>query len=287
VTEPPILDDPPTLTGYLDTGQRQILRARYVTDSFQVTDQTAWMQCYGAAVTFSFDLTGDAVFTEPVVICDLGYDSVTKLDEEVFDDCYCRPLTVDIETLPDDCGRCGWPCTCQITSETSTEDTHPATFTPTDFGACQWSRPLCTTRRTCITPPLPFTEVVPIISIEAGPSTVELEVTMWSAHPGLPDPQTCLGDEIYAGRDPLVEPIQVRVPAGTTLILDGRIGSADLLCDTRAPAGNLVTTAAGTRFQLPSLRCARRMWIAFDADCYNLPEEGHRITVELAGRYDA
>jgi hypothetical protein len=132
---------------------------------------------------------------------------------------------------------------------------------------------------------LPFSAAVPTVAIEAGPSDVALLVSIWTAHPGLPDPQTCLGEDIYCNRETLVEPIQVQIPAGSTIILDGSSGRAELLCGDRQPAGQLVTTPAGTRFSMPTVRCNERLWIAFDADCYNLPELGHRITVTMSGEH--
>lgn len=284
VHEPDILEAAPNAPALADSGRRRILRVSYVLDSFQVTPSDL-IECYACEVSFSFDVETGFITSDAVPVCDLGFNEDTQTDEAIFDEDYCRPLVIDTTGDPDDCGRCGFPCRCDTTiADRTTENTGATVFSTVDYG-CRWSTPLCATRVTCITPRLPYELAVPIIAIEAGPTDIELLVTMWDAHPGLPDPATCLGDDIYCGRDPVVEPAQLHIPAGTTMIMDGRTGRTELLCDTRIAAGALATTASGTRLSLPVVRCQRRLWIAFDADCYNLPALGTRITVEMAGRY--
>ena len=289
--EPPILDEAPDIVDTGDTGQRQVVRLRYVRDSYQQVAIDGWVDCYGAQVTFSFDLESPYLYTDLISVCDLGVDTDqagVETDVAVFDDCYCRPTEIDLSPLVEDCGRCVRSCTCTTTDLTrSSENTSAPYYTDPGTEACVTTIPMCSTRRSCVTPPLPFGDAVPVITIEAGPTPVDLVVTIWEAHPGLPDPQTCAGTDIYSGREPLVEPALVHIPAGTSMILDGRTGTADLLCDGRGPAGNLVATGAGTRFSLPTVQCSRRLWIVFDADCFNLPELGHRITVDMAGRFTA
>lgn len=289
--EPPVLGLAPATVPAGDTGQRQVIRLRYVQDSYQVVDTTSWLDCFGAHVTFSFDLETPHLHTELFEVCELGVaenDDGDEIDAAIFDECYCRPIEIDTSTPRPECSRCGWPCSCDTTITRSTENTGATSgYTPVEAEACVWSLPLCSTRRTCVTPPLPFTQAVPVISIDAGPTDVDLLVTFWEAHPGLPDPQTCVGYDIYCGREPLAEPVQLHIPAGTAMVLDGRSGVAELVCDGFGPAGSLASTANGTRVSIPSVRCSQRMWIGFDADCYNLPELGTRIRVEMAGRFTA
>lgn len=287
--EPPILDESPGAPSLPDDGQRVVMALTYVPDSYAVTDANALPGCLGVAITFSFDIDTTHIFSEAIEICDLGVEDPdgdgVLADTQIFDDCYCMPIAL-VTDVDEECSRCGFSCACQnLITEPTTENTHPSVLTSVDFGECQYSLPICFVRRTCVTPPLPYNEVVPIISIEAGPTDLALLITMWEAHPGLPDPQTCLGHEIYCGRSPIVEPWQVYVPSGTSMILDGREQTAYHLCDGRQPPGSLVSTGPGTRLEFPSVGCSGRIWIAFDADCYNLPDLGARITVEMAGRY--
>lgn len=285
-TEPPVLGQAPTPAALVDTGVRVLPRLRYVANSYTTLDSGSdWPSCYGAAVTFSFDLEAELSYTAEIPVCVLGIDPVTGEPGPVFDNDCCDCHSLCFETpAEDECSRCGWPCSCTETVSFDSEYTHPVTYTPDSLSLCRWSQPLCSARETCITPALPHPAANPIIRIAAGASEVQVAVTIWKAHPGLPDPATCSGMNIYDGRHPMVPTIQVMVPAGTVLILDGRTGSTNLICDGESTGDHLVSTCDGSAIQMPTVRCGERMWIAVDADCYNPPGDAFQVEVAMVGQ---
>ena len=273
--DPPILGNPPPTPTLVDSGLRTLPDVRYVRDSLVEIPDSEWPSCYGTEVTFSFDVNCPTMFCDEIPVCDLTEPYGNPC-------CECRTIEFCDDTT-EPCSRCGFSCSCDTTLSFSTEFSHPTAYPPDEAALCRWSQPLCRSRVTCITPPVPHEKAAPVITITSGRTAVDLAVTVWEAHPGLPDPSTCAGDDIYADRAPLVPPIQVRVPAESVLTLDGRTGSVNVICDGPRPGDDLVSTCAGTSLELPAVCCEKRMWIAFDADCYQPPGPGFNITVTLAG----
>lgn len=278
--QPPVLGQPNEILPYPETGLRRLLRVRYVNDSYQPIESD-WPSCYGCQITFSFDIIDQHSFSEPINVCELG----TEETGPIFDDCLCRPLKVVSPPL-EDCGRCGKACECVPEPFEQTGEDSAAPAAVEDWvRECQYSKPICGSRTTCITPALPFTEAVPVITIEAGLEPVDLGVTFWEAHPGLPDPATCVGEDAYCNRDPLVPAGNVHVPAGATMVLDGQTGGLNLICDGNlTAAGDLVQGCDGYGFKIPTIRCNKRVWVAFDFDCYNPPGDDLKISVDVVGR---
>ena len=280
-TLPPTLGTAPVPELPADSGQRVFPSLRYVPGSYQPLADGAevWPSCYGCRVTFSFDVGTSNSFHPPVEVCVHNKD-VFNVDEPC---CGCRDLCF-IGDPEEDCGRCGRDCFCDYQQPDTNECSNPVTYTDDQAAHCRFSRPLRHTRRTCITPPTPYPETVPVLEIFSGETPVDLLITMWEAMPGLPDPATCAGEDIWCRRATAVPEFGVHIPAGSWLRLDGRTGTATLDCNGRTSnAAPLVEGCNGGGLQLPTLCCGKRLWVAIDADCYNPPGESFQMRLSVAG----
>lgn len=284
--EPPILGTAPAATPFADSGARQLLNVNYVDDSFTVLEDLNIPGCFGKRVTFSFDVNNTFSYTDPFPVCEFGPGAEDPDSAEEPFNPPCRPLGVtNAAPVENDCGRCGRPCYCDTNEQLETTEDTVSPGALSDLAhACQWSKPLCSKRWTCVTPPIPWDEGVPTIRIDAGSAPLEnVMVTFWDAHPGLPDPGTHVGAGIYENRSPIESPIQLHVPQTASIDIDGRSGQATLNCDGTRGAGSLAGSCDGGAPTVPTVRCGRRIWIVIDIDCANESPDW-KAKVEIAGR---
>ena len=269
------------LAELVDTGQRDLLRVQYVAGSLQELEAD-FPDCYGSRITFQFELLDSETFLEGTPICQISpSDFGDGLDVP------CRRICID-EPAPslESCGACGVPCECETDYTIIVDGSAASNVLPDGAAECRYSAPLSCRRYACLTEPSPLNQVTPVMSLFAGSQDLEnVSITVYQAVTGLPNPMTSLGAEIYGTRQPESTALISRVPAGSTLALDGRDSSLTLNCPGFPPASGspLVSTCDGRRYRHPRFCCGLRYWIIIEVDCYTTFHDDWRLTGAVHG----
>ena len=263
-----------------DDGQRQLLRVLYVPASLQELEMD-FPNCYGCRVTFQFTIADDESFLDGMPICE-----ISPADSDVQ-----PPPTSPCVVSPDDsdggtCGACGVACACEDAPTPTTADTATSNTLADGAAECRYSAPLLSQRYACLTDANLFEQSAPVINIHSGSEEMtNARVTFYQAITGLPNPMSALGGDIYATRQPEATALITRIPAGSTLTIDGRSNQTTLTCpgfgtNSGSP---LVSECDNRRFRAPRFCCGNRYWVVIEVDCYTTTHDDWRLTGAIHG----
>lgn len=274
--DPEPLGETPAAIAPTDNGLRTVLEVNYNNGSFvELPSGGIFPNCYGLRVTFSFTLGVGEAMTDVLHTC------IMEGPNEGDPTPCCTAVTFDLEPEADDCG-CPTPCECVQPSGAPSIEGSPSPRINYGGQDCTYSTPMCAQTFACLTPALSPQGLRSRIRIEAGETELrDVAVLVWEAVPGLPDPTTPRGLELYLERETIGVPALIsRIPAGSTAVIDGAAERDYLECPGISDRqGTPVTACGGRSFRHAELCCGRRFWFALELPC-GAPTDW-RMTVEL------
>ncbi len=259
------LDATPDPADINDNGIRQIPDVRYIPGSLvEIEDAGSPLPtCHGVRVTFAFAVQGSDRFAPIPGGCLM----LSPQEGDCTDAVCCSDLVWDMTAvLEDDCG-CVTACDC---APVVVEAPPGAVDLLADGAAvCSYSTPLCSQTYACLTSTFSHQNAVPTIAITAGTEDLyNVSVTIWRARAGLPSPTTVEGFGFYNQIDPIVDRALIhRIPAQSTLTLDGGQRRELLSCAGEDPVPYPVVRCGGRRYEHPVLCCGERYWVGLEVGC--------------------
>jgi hypothetical protein len=230
-----------------DTGWRELRRVRFV--SMEDLDDDPMPTCEGKRVAIICEVLDEHAW----FVSGDAYTYAVLLDRP-WDGCQARPID--------------WRSEVQVPTVGAALTLVDAPVTIT----AGYRRPLMEVTAATLTPVLPWSVNAALVAEVFGgiDGCANVALRIHDALDGVPAPDTVLGCAVYGRRSPCAEALISEVPAGATVVLDGRSRRVWLRVPgyPDQPAEHLVTAGDGSPFVHPVLGCGKRSWITASSDAY-------------------
>lgn len=229
-----------------DTGWRELRRVRFV--SLDELDDDPMPTCEGKRVAVVCEVIDEHTW----FVGGAAYEYAVLLDRP-WDGCQARPVD--------------WQADVDVPAQAAALTLVDAPVTVT----AGYRRPLLEMVASTLTPVLPWSvRAAMVVEVFGGiDGCADVAIRVHEALDGVPDPVTNLGCAVYGRREPCGEALISEIPAGATVVLDGRSRRVWLRRDgyPDEPADQLVSRADGSPFVHPTIGCGR-FWVVAHGNAY-------------------
>jgi hypothetical protein len=256
--KPPTLSSPLYDPWDIDTGKRNLMRARFRSlDDSDEQEDNPMPYCHGKSIRLVFEIVNDYEWGDGVAGCTVPLAS-TEFDR-------CRPPNWDKCFLSTPAVGCSDP-------ERETVGSDLETFRPAQVKDTASCYPLYRHVDACLTPPLLTTGQIGLgFDFWSGGSELRnVSVEIYKAFHNWPSPASCEGEQLYNNHKPCATLEIDYVPPTSTLSIDPRREQVVVNCPGAAEQRAEEFTNG---WDFPVLDFSCRYWIKVTADCFNTAED--------------